>query len=122
MRKAVRQCREILQVRQADVLVGFGGFVALPAYLAARGRVPIVVHEANAKAGLANKVGRRFTPFVAEATSESLPGAVRIGIPLRESIANLTERHGAGRPVLGGIWIRSGPACWYSVGRRSPVP
>lgn len=89
VRKAVRQCREILQVRQADVLVGFGGFVALPAYLAARGRVPIVVHEANAKAGLANKVGRRFTPFVAEATSESLPGAVRIGIPLRESIANL---------------------------------
>jgi UDP-N-acetylglucosamine--N-acetylmuramyl-(pentapeptide) pyrophosphoryl-undecaprenol N-acetylglucosamine transferase len=87
--KAVRQCREILQARQADVLVGFGGFVALPAYLAARGRVPIVVHEANAKAGLANKVGRRFTPFVAEATSESLPGAVRIGIPLRESIATL---------------------------------
>ncbi|MEZ5119219.1 MAG: undecaprenyldiphospho-muramoylpentapeptide beta-N-acetylglucosaminyltransferase [Candidatus Nanopelagicales bacterium] len=87
--KAVHQSREILQARQADVLVGFGGFVALPAYLAARGRVPIVIHEANAKAGLANKVGRHFTPFVAEATSGSLPGAVRIGIPLRESIANL---------------------------------
>ena len=23
--------------------------------------------------------------------------------------------------MLGGIWIRSGPACWYSVGRRAPV-
>ena len=31
-----------------------GGYVALPAYLAARGRVPIVIHEANARAGLAN--------------------------------------------------------------------
>lgn len=89
LRAAVKQCRAILEQRQADVLVGFGGFVSLPAYLAARGRVPIVVHEANAKAGLANKIGRRFTPFVAEATSASLPGAVRIGIPLRESIAHL---------------------------------
>lgn len=89
LRGAVRQCRDILATRHADVLVGFGGFVALPAYLAARGRVPIVVHEANAKAGLANKIGRRFTRFVAEATSNSLPGAIRIGIPLRDSIAHL---------------------------------
>ena len=40
----------------ADVIVGFGGYVALPAYLgrwtgAATERVPMVVHEANAKAG-----------------------------------------------------------------------
>ena len=89
LRGAVRRSRDVLEQRGADVLVGFGGFVALPAYLAARGRVPIVVHEANAKAGLANKVGRRFTPFVAEATSGSLPGAIRIGIPLRDTIAHL---------------------------------
>ncbi len=89
LRAAVRRSREILADRQADVLVGFGGFVSLPAYLAARGRVPIVIHEANAKAGLANKVGRRFTPFLAEATAGSLPGAIRIGIPLRSSIAHL---------------------------------
>ncbi|MEI2787140.1 MAG: UDP-N-acetylglucosamine--N-acetylmuramyl-(pentapeptide) pyrophosphoryl-undecaprenol N-acetylglucosamine transferase [Candidatus Nanopelagicales bacterium] len=89
LRTAVRRCREVYAARQADVVVGFGGFVALPAYLAARGRVPIVIHEANAKAGLANKVGRRFTHYVAEATAGSLPGAVRIGIPLRESIAHL---------------------------------
>jgi UDP-N-acetylglucosamine--N-acetylmuramyl-(pentapeptide) pyrophosphoryl-undecaprenol N-acetylglucosamine transferase len=95
--RAVRESRSILASRQADVLVGFGGYVALPAYLAARGRVPIVVHEANAKAGLANRIGRRFTPFVAEATSNSLPGAVRIGIPLRESIAGLDRAARRGR-------------------------
>lgn len=89
LRGAVAQTREVLRRRQADVVVGFGGFVALPAYLAARGRVPIVVHEANAKAGLANRIGRRFTPFVAEAAAGSLPGAVRIGIPLRDSVAHL---------------------------------
>ncbi len=89
LRAAIGRCRQVYAARNADVVVGFGGFVALPAYLAARNRLPIVVHEANARAGLANKVGRRFTPYVAEATSGSLPGAVRIGIPLRESIANL---------------------------------
>lgn len=89
VRRAVRRCREVFDNRQADVLVGFGGFVSLPAYVAARGRIPIVVHEANAKAGLANRVGARFTSYVAEATSGSLPGAVRVGIPLRASIADL---------------------------------
>jgi UDP-N-acetylglucosamine--N-acetylmuramyl-(pentapeptide) pyrophosphoryl-undecaprenol N-acetylglucosamine transferase len=72
------------------VVVGFGGYVALPAYLAARGRWPIVVHEANARAGLANKVGARFADRVAAAVPDSgLPNAEVIGIPLRESITSL---------------------------------
>ncbi len=42
---------------RAQVLVGFGGYVATPAYLAARRRkIPIVVHEANPKPGLANRI------------------------------------------------------------------
>src|SRR6202008_4743385 len=65
VRRAVRETRAILADVQADVVVGFGGYVALPAYLAARGgarhrrRVPVVIHEANASAGLANRVGAR---------------------------------------------------------------
>ena len=56
---------------QPDVVVGFGGYVSVPAYLAARRRrVPIVVHEGNAIAGIANKLGARFTRFVAT----SFPG------------------------------------------------
>ena len=46
----------------AEVVVGFGGYVSTPAYLAARQRrIPIVVHEQNARAGLANRVGARMT-------------------------------------------------------------
>jgi UDP-N-acetylglucosamine--N-acetylmuramyl-(pentapeptide) pyrophosphoryl-undecaprenol N-acetylglucosamine transferase len=90
VREAVRQTREVLERVRADVVVGFGGYVALPAYLAARGRVPIVVHEANAKTGLANKVGARFAAAVAAATPDSgLPNAQVIGIPLRQSITTL---------------------------------
>lgn len=103
LRTAIRRCREVYAERDADVVVGFGGFVSLPAYLAARRRLPIVIHEANARAGLANKVGRHFTPYVAEATSGSLPGAVRIGIPLRQSIAGLDRnaRRGPARQRWG---------------------
>ena len=48
--RAVRRSRIIL--KNADLLIGFGGYVSAPAYIAARlGGVPIVVHEANAKPG-----------------------------------------------------------------------
>ena len=44
--------RRVLDRDQADCVVGFGGYVALPGYLAARRLgVPIVVHEANARPG-----------------------------------------------------------------------
>ena len=75
----------------ADVVVGFGGYVAVPAYLAARRRgLPMVVHEANARAGIANRVGARLTPYVAAAVEGTgLRGARVIGIPLRAEIAGL---------------------------------
>ena len=39
-----------------DVVVGYGGYVSVPAYLAARrARLPIVVHEQNALPGLGNR-------------------------------------------------------------------
>lgn len=90
VRESVKQTREVLERVGADVVIGFGGYVSLPAYLAARGRVPIVVHEANARAGLANKVGAKFAERVLSATPDSgLAGAQTIGIPLRESITQL---------------------------------
>jgi UDP-N-acetylglucosamine--N-acetylmuramyl-(pentapeptide) pyrophosphoryl-undecaprenol N-acetylglucosamine transferase len=92
VRESVRTTRAVFRRVGADVVVGFGGYVALPAYLAARGRLPIVVHEANARAGLANKIGARFATTVAAATPESgLPGAHVIGIPLRQSITTLNR-------------------------------
>ncbi|WP_145738008.1 undecaprenyldiphospho-muramoylpentapeptide beta-N-acetylglucosaminyltransferase [Saccharopolyspora dendranthemae] len=90
VRESVHQTRDVLDKVGAHVVVGFGGYVSLPAYLAARGRVPIVVHEANARAGLANKVGAKLASRVLSATPDSgLPGAQTIGIPLRESITRL---------------------------------
>jgi UDP-N-acetylglucosamine--N-acetylmuramyl-(pentapeptide) pyrophosphoryl-undecaprenol N-acetylglucosamine transferase len=92
VRESVKRTREVLERVHADVVVGFGGYVALPAYLAARGRVPIVVHEANKAPGLANKVGARFAKRVAVAVPGTpLPGAEVVGIPLRQSITTLNR-------------------------------
>ena len=82
---------------RAEALVGFGGYVATPAYLAARRRkVPIVVHEANPKPGLANRLGARFTTHVFTGHPDTqLRNGKYIGIPLRREIANL-DRLGLG--------------------------
>ncbi|MGY1813203.1 undecaprenyldiphospho-muramoylpentapeptide beta-N-acetylglucosaminyltransferase [Blastococcus sp. SYSU D00820] len=90
VRRSVRETRAVLEEVGADVVVGFGGYVALPAYLAARGRVPVVVHEQNALPGLANRVGARIAVRVA-ATLPGTPlrGAEHVGMPLRPAISTL---------------------------------
>ena len=88
---AVKTATAIIDRTRARAVVGYGGYVATPAYLAARRRhVPIVVHEANSRPGLANKIGARFTRHVFTGQPGArLPHASCIGIPLREQIARL---------------------------------
>jgi UDP-N-acetylglucosamine--N-acetylmuramyl-(pentapeptide) pyrophosphoryl-undecaprenol N-acetylglucosamine transferase len=89
--RAVRSSRQAIDELGAEVVVGFGGYVSAPAYLAARqAKVPIVVHEQNSRPGFANRLGARLTPWVAV----SFPGtplrhAVRTGLPLRAEIVSL---------------------------------
>lgn len=86
--RSVREARAVLRRAHANVLVGFGGYVSIPAYLAARTlRIPVVVHEANKLAGISNKIGARFAAYVATTFLETqLPGAHVIGMPMSESI------------------------------------
>ena len=104
LRHAVTQAGDVIDRLHADAVVGFGGYVALPAYLAARRRrVPVVVHEANARAGLANRVAGRFAAAVAVATPvASFTGAQHIGMPLRRSISGLDRA--AARPAARRTW------------------
>lgn len=97
VRTAVRETRAVLDGVDADVVIGFGGYVALPAYLAARRavwsrhrRVPVVVHEANASAGWANRVGARSAQRVLSAVPEpGLRHVEVVGVPVREAITSL---------------------------------
>jgi UDP-N-acetylglucosamine--N-acetylmuramyl-(pentapeptide) pyrophosphoryl-undecaprenol N-acetylglucosamine transferase len=96
VRRAVKETRAVLDDVEADVVVGFGGYVAVPAYLAARGgltrrgRVPVVVHEANASAGWANRVGARGAQRVLAAVPDPGLGPVEVvGVPVRAAITSL---------------------------------
>ncbi|MFI6786268.1 undecaprenyldiphospho-muramoylpentapeptide beta-N-acetylglucosaminyltransferase [Nonomuraea sp. NPDC050383] len=88
---AVNAVAAVLDRVSADILVGFGGYVATPAYLAAKRRgLPIVVHEANPRPGLANRLGARLADHVFSGFPEpALAGAAYIGTPLRREIATL---------------------------------
>ncbi|PWN03581.1 undecaprenyldiphospho-muramoylpentapeptide beta-N-acetylglucosaminyltransferase [Nocardioides silvaticus] len=91
LRGAVRATDDVIDRVRPDVVVGYGGYVSMPAYLAARRRkLPLVIHEQNAKPGIANKAGARFALRVAV----SFPGtplkrAEYVGLPIRRMISQL---------------------------------
>lgn len=85
---AVYSAKKILQ--GSDLLIGFGGYASASAYLAASlARVPMVVHDANAKIGWANRLGALFTKNLAVARpipSGRFSKAHVTGLPLRADI------------------------------------
>jgi len=99
-RRSIRTVRELIRSRGIDVVVGFGGYAAAPAYSAARReRVPLVLHEANARPGLANRLGARYTPWVGVAFEGTpLPHPTFVGMPLRVEIEEL-DRAAARTPA-----------------------
>lgn len=111
--RSVSQARAIIREAKADAVVGFGGYVSLPAYLAAAQlRIPVLLHEQNAVPGLANKVAARFAKVVAVTfPGTQLPKARYLGMPMRKAITGLDRAAGraaartdfgldADRPVL----------------------
>ena len=90
-RRAIAQVRAHIRQHGIDVVVGFGGYASAPAYVAARReRVPFVVHEANAKPGLANVLGARAAAAVGVAFAGTpLRGSEVVGMPLRREVITL---------------------------------
>lgn len=86
--RAVNSARRI--IKGSDLLIGFGGYLSASAYIASFvSRVPIVVHEANAKVGWANRLGALLTKYVAVArpiASGVFSRAVVTGLPLRADV------------------------------------
>jgi UDP-N-acetylglucosamine--N-acetylmuramyl-(pentapeptide) pyrophosphoryl-undecaprenol N-acetylglucosamine transferase len=93
---ATKQAAEVIAEARADAVIGFGGYVSTPVYRAARkAGLPVIVHEANARPGFANKYGSRFAAAVATSfPGTPLPRAVVTGLPLRSQIADLATLMG----------------------------
>ncbi len=108
---AVRTARRLLSDESVGVVVSFGGYVALPVALAARRRVPLVLHEQNSRPGLANRIAGRFADRVAVTYPSSIDHmSVRRGArahvtgnPVQERLRDLdvVARRSAGRERLG---------------------
>jgi UDP-N-acetylglucosamine--N-acetylmuramyl-(pentapeptide) pyrophosphoryl-undecaprenol N-acetylglucosamine transferase len=103
---SVAAAAAVLEETKADVLVGFGGYVSTPAYIAAwRKKIPIVVHEGNAMPGIANKfAARACTKHVAVSfPGTDLPHASYVGLPIRRVVAELDRaaRRAEGREFFG---------------------
>lgn len=94
LRAAVAAAGKAIDDTGAQVVVGFGGYVSTPAYLAARKRrIPVVIHEQNARPGLANRLGSRWSAAVAVTFAGTrLRGAQVTGLPLRATIAELVAQ------------------------------
>ena len=99
-----RRVRQILQEHQANVVVGVGGYASAPAYsMAHKMKLPLVIHEQNARAGMANKLGARWADFVGTVYENTgLKGGAhtvieRVGLPLRKEISDMAARLGENR-------------------------
>jgi UDP-N-acetylglucosamine--N-acetylmuramyl-(pentapeptide) pyrophosphoryl-undecaprenol N-acetylglucosamine transferase len=105
---AIHKAGQVLDRVQADVLVGFGGYVATPAYLAAkRHNVAIVVHEANPRPGIANRLGAMLTTHVYTSQPDTqLRNGQCIGLPIRRQIAEL-DRLALGDQARGHFGLRT---------------
>jgi UDP-N-acetylglucosamine--N-acetylmuramyl-(pentapeptide) pyrophosphoryl-undecaprenol N-acetylglucosamine transferase len=89
--RAVRQVRQHIRANDVDIVVGFGGYASAPAYIAARREnVPFVVHEANARPGLANRLGAGAAAGIGVAFAGTpLKSSEVVGMPLRREIVAL---------------------------------
>lgn len=88
---AVNQVVSYLKQHRIDVVIGFGGYASAPAYTAAkRLNIPLVIHEANALPGMANKMAARQAAEVGVAfTNTRIHNATYVGMPLRAEIEAL---------------------------------
>lgn len=108
-KESVELTRSIIRDRGVEAVVGFGGYAAAPAYAAAhREGIPLVIHEANARPGLANRYGARFTPYVGTVfPSTRIRGGRVVGLPLRREIESL-DRFAARPEALRSLGLEGG--------------
>ena len=94
------QARRVIKRVKPDVVIGFGGFITFPGgIMAALCGIPLVLHEQNSIAGLANKVLSRFAKRVLTGFPGVFDKGEWCGSPVRPAIAALPppEQRMAGR-------------------------
>lgn len=93
--KSVRQCQQLLASLKPDVVVTFGGYVCAPMGVAAKlAKVPLVVHEQNAVAGMTTRLLAPLATTVLlglPLTKKRLAKGRLVGNPVRRSLLELSQ-------------------------------
>ena len=99
--KAIWQAKQVIQRIRPDVVIGMGGFASGPGAIAAKLlRVPVILHEQNAIAGMTNRYVAKFATHVLQAFEGALPNGITIGNPVRAELFTLEQRQSlACRPL-----------------------
>ena len=128
----IRACWQALRVirrRRPDVVVGFGGFVSFPGGLMAVARdVPLVIHNLDAKPGLANRIlrygaDRVLTGFPDTFGAGSDRKVTWVGNPLRADIVAVgpPEQRFAGRSGVLKLLVVGGSLGALALNERVPL-
>ncbi len=92
--KAILQARKIMQQTKPDIVLGMGGYVTGPAGIAAKTlRIPLVIHEQNAVAGMTNRLLAKFADQVLVAFPNAFGEGTQmvVGNPVRDSVSSITH-------------------------------
>ena len=127
----------LLVTRRPAVVFSVGGYASVPcAFSAVLLRIPLVLAESNARAGVAIKSVARFAKATATAfDGTGIPGAIVLGNPVRASVLALAEFDTGARPASGPRWApppilrpmvrperTTVPPIWSLAGRCAPRP
>lgn len=75
MASSIRLCCNQLEQWKPQIVIGFGGYVTVPVVLAARRlHIPVILHEQNSIAGMANRFLARFAKWVVTCYPEAAAG------------------------------------------------
>ena len=84
--KAFAQAWAVVRRVRPDVVIGLGGYISFPGgMMATLAGKPLILHEQNSVAGMANKVLANVASRVFCAFPNALPGAQWVGNPLRQA-------------------------------------
>ena len=84
--KAFAQAWAVVRRVRPDVVIGLGGYISCPGgMMATLAGKPLILHEQNSVAGMANKVLANVASRVFCAFPNALPGAQWVGNPLRQA-------------------------------------
>ena len=123
--RALYQVVGVLRRQRPDVVLGLGGFVSGPGGVAARLlRLPLVIHEQNAIAGMTNRILSRVATRVAQAFPGSFGAAIEavtVGNPVRSQIEAISGRVRESHPGKTRLLVFGGSLGAQALNRAVPA-